>query len=498
MTVCLQAKVYGPGVELNTLDTDMHSADFVVDTRAIGVVGHVDATCIGPKGQVEVFIRDNGDGTYQCSYELRYAGRYIVTVNYNETPAGQSPYTVNVATGASIPKPDQVRAYGPGLQWAYVQQYARFTVDSSKAGSGYVTVDIDGPGEYELDYVDNGNGTYLNSYTVTQAGIYIINIKFADQHILGSPYRVEAINNLELATRDSQIELNRDVVKRFAERFAQFSLDALNTSKGEVLVNCDFNVWDGDISVQSDGKTVCHVEPTERWFCKLDCIYTAKIRPHITFEAGSLDGLIIRPPNIQKPDRVIAYGPGLERAVMYQSTTFTVDASNAGYGVIDVKIRGPVECEITSINNGDGTFYCMYTALRAGIYYIDIKFADEHIPGSPFQARCERLPPDASKCVIAGLDNPGWFTVDCKSAGGRGLLEVGVAGSYLPCEDISVVHDGNYVFDVTYDIREAGKTTISVLWHGKHMIGSPFTVVTTIEKTPDGKQERYHTIFEMQ
>lgn len=493
----MQAKVYGPGVELNTLDTDMDSADFVVDTREIVIVGIVNASCMGPRGPVEVSIRDNGDGTYECSYKPNYAGKYEVKVDYNEQPAGQSPYTVNVAPGASIPRPDKVRAYGPGLEWAYVQHVARFTVDTSEAGRGSVDVKITGPGESEVNYTDSGNGILLYTYTVTRTGVYTIDIKFADQHIRSSPYKIEATNNSQLANQDSEIQLNPEVIKQFAERFAQFSLDALNTAKGDVLVHCDFRAWDGDITIQNDGSALCDVESTGKWFVDLDCIYTTKIQPHITFEAGSLDGLVIRPPNIQKPDKVLAYGPGLERAVMNQPSTFTVDASNAGYGVIDVKIRGPADCEVTSVNNGDGTFHCTYIALKAGIYTIDIKFANEYIPGSPFRARCERLPPDASKCIVTGIENHGRFRVDCKNAGGRGLLEVAIAGAYVPCENVAVVHDGNYVFDVTYDIREAGKTTIDVLWHGKHLIGSPFTIVTTIEDTPDGKQERCRTIFEM-
>lgn len=271
----------GPGVEKDGLDTDMPSADFTVDAREAGGVGKVKASCIGPNGPVEVTVNDNGDGTYQCSYEPKDVGQYQVKVDYNNKPAGQSPYTVNVAPGASMPKPDQVHAYGPGLEKAVVNEPAEFTVDASKAGSGD----------------------------------------------------------------------------------------------------------------------------------------------------------------------------------------------------IGLAINGPAECEVKCVDNGDGTFNCTYVAPKPGLYNIDLKFADEDVPGAPFSVKCERPPPDASKCVIKGIENPGMFKVDCVNAGGSGLLEVGVSGAYVPCEYVSVRHNGDFTFDVSYDIREPGETTISVSWHGQHLKGSPFTVV---------------------
>lgn len=178
-----------------------------------------------------------------------------------------------------------------------------------------------------------------------------------------------------------------------------------------------------------------------------------------------------------KPYNVKAYGPGLEKAVVQEPAEFTVDASEAGNGDVGIAISGPEECKVTVDDKGDGKYHCSYVAHKPGVYNIDIKFADETIPDSPFEAICSRPPPDASKCIISGLENPNHFEVDCTNAGGSGLLEVGVTGAYVPCEYVSVKHNGDYTFGVSYDIREPGETTISVSWHGQHLKGSPFTVV---------------------
>ena len=175
---------------------------------------------------------------------------------------------------------------------------------------------------------------------------------------------------------------------------------------------------------------------------------------------------------------VRAYGPGLERATAQEPTNFTVDASSAGDGSLGLSIVGPEECEINCEDKGNGIYEVTYTAPRPGIYNVDLKFSEKEVPGSPYEVKCERAPPDASKCVVSGLETPGSFKVDCKDAGGTGLLEVGVCGAYVPVQFVSVQHNGDYTFSVSYDIPEPGETTISVKWHGQHLTGSPFTVVT--------------------
>ena len=155
-----------------------------------------------------------------------------------------------------------------------------------------------------------------------------------------------------------------------------------------------------------------------------------------------------------------------------------MDATKAGEGALGLEITGPADCEINCKESSQGLFNVTYIAPRPGIYHVHLKFADKEIPGSPFEVLCERPPPDASKCIVSGLENPGSFTVDCKDAGGSGLLEVGASGAYVPVEFVSVKHNGDYTFSVSYDIPEPGETIISVKWHGQHLAGSPFSVIT--------------------
>lgn len=133
-------------------------------------------------------------------------------------------------------------------------------------------------------------------------------------------------------------------------------------------------------------------------------------------------------------------------------------------------------------DNGDGTVDVTYIACQPGRYDMHITFAEEEIPNSPYQASVVRPPADPSKVTIKDLSaqplvkERNEFTVDGSAAGGPGLLEVGVAGGYIPAEEITVRHVGECVFAVSYQINEPGETLISVRWHGEHVPGSPFTV----------------------
>ena len=133
-------------------------------------------------------------------------------------------------------------------------------------------------------------------------------------------------------------------------------------------------------------------------------------------------------------------------------------------------------------DNGDGTVDVSFVAPQPGKYDVDIKFDGEEVPKSPYSASVVRPPPDASKVMVKDLsaqplvNERNEFTVDASTAGGNGFLEIGVQGGYVPAEEITVRHVGDFVFAINYQINEQGETVISVKWHGDHVPGSPFRV----------------------
>ena len=91
------------------------------------------------------------------------------------------------------------------------------------------------------------------------------------------------------------------------------------------------------------------------------------------------------------PNRVKAYGDGLEKGIVDEENEFTIETKNAGTGGLGLAIEGPSEAVMNCEDNKDGTASVVYVPVEEGDYDIAVKFGDEHIPGSPFSVRKKKL-----------------------------------------------------------------------------------------------------------
>lgn len=113
---------------------------------------------------------------------------------------------------------------------------------------------------------------------------------------------------------------------------------------------------------------------------------------------------------------------GHKRGHAGQLSKFTVDASDAGNGVLGFSINGPSKAELNSLSNEDGTCDVSFVPETPGIYTIQIIFADQHIPGSPFDCAVAE--------VVSSVPDKGEETPPIKSNPLTCALEL--VGVYLP------------------------------------------------------------------
>lgn len=64
-----------------------------------------------------------------------------------------------------------------------------FIIDTLNAGAGTLAVNIDGPSKVSMDCTEVEEG-YKVRYTPLVAGDYYISIKYNNNHIVGSPFKV--------------------------------------------------------------------------------------------------------------------------------------------------------------------------------------------------------------------------------------------------------------------------------------------------------------------
>jgi len=87
----------------------------------------------------------------------------------------------------------KVTCKGMGLKKAYLQKQNQFTINAGEAGNNIVFVGVYGPkGPCEEVFIKHlGHNNYQVNYVVRDRGEYIIMCKWGDDHIPGSPFKVE-------------------------------------------------------------------------------------------------------------------------------------------------------------------------------------------------------------------------------------------------------------------------------------------------------------------
>ena len=133
---------------------------------------------------------ESKDDTYYCSVDLLHPGQYSVEVTWNGHPIEGTPFVVRVI---QTPQPEKVDVKGPGLQDGYLGEQANFTIDTSEAGSGTLSVNVEGPKggfKVNLSRHPENERVIIADYNPQHPGQYVINILWSNVSIPGSPFSV--------------------------------------------------------------------------------------------------------------------------------------------------------------------------------------------------------------------------------------------------------------------------------------------------------------------
>jgi filamin len=100
-------------------------------------------------------IDDNHDGTVSIKYQPAEIGLHELDVFYQGQPIAGSPFKFHV---------DQVQtgyvtAYGPGLSHGVCNESSSFRIVTKDAGSGGLSVAVEGSSKAEIQCKDNKDGT---------------------------------------------------------------------------------------------------------------------------------------------------------------------------------------------------------------------------------------------------------------------------------------------------------------------------------------------------
>ena len=135
------------------------------------------------------------EGLYAVNFVPYELGVHTVSVMYRDVDIPGSPFQFTVGPlqdgGAH-----RVHAGGPGLERGVQGQPSDFNVWTREAGHGSLAIAVEGPSKAEVEFKDRKDGSCHVSYVVEEPGEYSVGIRFNDQHIPGSPYKVHTIRGL--------------------------------------------------------------------------------------------------------------------------------------------------------------------------------------------------------------------------------------------------------------------------------------------------------------
>jgi filamin len=137
-----------------------------------------------PVNLIRIFIETG------ISFTPREVGEHLVSVKRMGTHIANSPFKIMVAD-KEVGDAKKVKTSGVALKEGTTHSDNTFNVDTRNAGYGGLSLSIEGPSKAEIKCQDKEDGTLDISYTPTEPGYYIVNLKFADHHVEGSPFTVK-------------------------------------------------------------------------------------------------------------------------------------------------------------------------------------------------------------------------------------------------------------------------------------------------------------------
>lgn len=466
----------GPGVERDGAHKG-RPADFTVDTRKAGNAP-LDVQVIDSRGNaVDAAVRDNRDGTFSCQYTPKLGGKHQVQVNYGGVATKNSPYRVYAAQPLN---PAAVAVFGPGVEKGVkTNTPTHFNIDCRDAGEGEVQIAVSNEKGQDIPatLLDNEDGTYHVDYCATSPGAHTVTVLYGGQHVAQSPIRVPVQPHVDV----SKIKVDGLEPSVFVDSPTDFVVDTRSLAKRDdgrvtcTITNPSGACTENLVTARPDGSYRISYTPFEEGRHTIDILYDGipvPGSPYVVTVRGGCD-----------PKRCRAFGPGLERGVVDVPNVFTVETKGAGKGGLGLAIEGPSEAKMTCKDNRDGSCSVEYIPTEPGDYDVSIKFAEAHIPGSPFNVTVDR-PVSPSQVSASG---PGLDPAQCRagaplnikvdaSKSAKAPLGVNIRSDKGPLAQKPEVRDNR---DGTYDVKyvappEGSSVLGSITWDGRDIGGSPF------------------------
>ncbi|XP_026836940.1 filamin-A isoform X2 [Drosophila erecta] len=280
---------------------------------------------------------------------------------------------------------DKVQLMGRGLAAAQAGEAAHFTIDASNAPAGRPEVILTSQDNTSLPVSlaqpRPSENIWLASYTPLKSttGTLNLSVKWNGRLVKGCPLTVAVGSSMDASKVIASGEgLRHGIVGKDIKSW----IDTRRAGPGELTAHCAGvrKVAYCELYDHGDATFTLNIKPQEPGRHLLTIKYGGQNVPGSPFAlkvAGAPDASKVR-----------VYGPGIEHGVLatFQSR-FICDTRGAGAGQLTVRVRGPkgaFRVEMQRESQKDRTILCKYDPTEPGDYRVEVKWAGEFVPGSPF------------------------------------------------------------------------------------------------------------------
>ena len=450
---------------------------FKVDTKEAGE-GVLDASCDGLEGKAKVEVVNKGGGQHRVRITPQATGNLFLSIKWADLEIPGSPFQLQLDEKANT---SLVAVSGPAYEVGSSHPVV-LEVNTVKGGAGKLKATCIGAttGNVNTKVVQTQPKVHFVSFDPPKPDVYTLWVTWSKQQVPGSPFH---INLLPLEALNCGVVGAPDVPQDWTEP-ATLIISIAGAGNGEMEARAEGQLT-GPLAkehvqvreAQQDMMEVTLRAPAQDMY-SLYVTWSGEDIPQSPFQLNRL---------LPEASKCIASPP--RSGVDWSSPVHIhIDASKAGNGKLKALAigdeRGDVSeyIEILPTSNQVGHYDINFTAPTPGYYTLTAEWASDPIPGFPVRLNQNQLKPLEVEVVDppAGILKVGQsisLGVDA-SRGGPGQMTGKCSGK--KDEDISVIVekvDGEgEKFKVSFTPLSEDVYSLSVLWEGKDIKGSPFNI----------------------
>nr|CAD7463461.1 unnamed protein product [Timema tahoe] len=428
-------------------------------------LGHPQVQVLSPsRSPLLVDVAVQASDRYSVLFTPVDVGDHSVEVKLGDVHVEGSPFLVKAYDASRVKVTD--------INSGVVGKPVFFSINASQAGAGNLEIIVSVAGRNVPNYVQSeGNAKFRVNFKPQEEAPHSLSVRFNGEPVPGSPFTCKVVDVSQVVVSGSALKMSP--VGRLAQLVIGTGGALELRTQCEVIVTSPSGL-SVPARVTRKDKITAEFTPSE-------------VGRHNV--AVMLDGEPVKgspfPCNIYDISKVKVSGLGPTKAG--KPATFTVDASEAGEGTLELVVstdQATVKAEVVACARG--LYDVTFVPHTLTPHYVNITFNEEDVPGSPFlcevmelgpqRHRGAPLPPlnvlgNTIKDVAVG--DVAHFDIDmCGSQGHVHVDVVAPDGTMVPC---IIKKSGGGLCRAEYRPQTVGPHSITVFLNQQPVTKQPYT-----------------------